>query len=37
MFDAGMKIKVVTSSIEKMEKIIFSPEQQDPMNALSYY
>jgi hypothetical protein len=26
MFDAGMKIKVVTGSIEKMEKTIFSPE-----------
>jgi hypothetical protein len=37
MFDAGMKLRSINSSIELMEKTLFGPDSKDPLKSIQYF
>jgi len=37
MFNAAMKLQVITSSIDQMEKTMFAPEAKEPLKAIQYF
>lgn len=37
MFNAAMKLKVIDSSIDQLEKTMFAPEAKEPLKAIQCY